>query len=288
MRLGELLRARSTAAARPQASPAPPVASEIQWIDVSRIRSGRFQPRRPVSDSELEELAQSIREHGVLQPILVRPTQDGYELLAGERRWRAARMAGMTTIPAIVRQVEDRVAAEWALIENLQRAELHFLEQAEGFRRLVEEFGLTQEELARTLGCSQAAVANKLRLLRLAEPVRALIRERGLGERQSRSLLRLEDPALQLEAARKMADDQLSAEESERLVERLLQRQAPRRKVRAAYGDARIFVNGLRQVVRQARQAGLLASLEEKEERDGWTFVVKLARAPSTRPRGRE
>lgn len=260
---------------------------EVQWIEAARIRPGRYQPRRPVSEAELEELAQSIREHGVLQPILVRPVDGGYELVAGERRWRAAQMAGLEKVPAIVREADDRTAAEWALIENLQRAELHFLEQAEGFRRLMEEFGLTQEELARRLGCSQASVANKLRLLRLPESVRTLIREKGLGERQSRSLLRLEDERLQLEAARKMAEGQLSAEESERLVERLVKGEPPRRRIRGGYGDARIFVNGLRQVVRQARQAGLEASLEEKEEGNGWTFVVRLARAPSAQRRGR-
>lgn len=281
MRLGELLRGKATATSKP--IPAAEGGVEVQWIETAQIRPGRYQPRRSLSQAELEELARSIQEHGLLQPILVRRVEDGYELVAGERRWRAAQMAGLARVPAIVREADDRTAAEWALIENLQRAELHFLEQAEGFRRVMEEFGLTQEELARRLGCSQGAIANKLRLLRLPEEVRAVIRERGLGERQSRSLLRLEDPGQQLEAVKAIAERQLSAEESERLVEGLLQGRARRRRVRAVYGDARIFVNGLRQVVRQARKAGFEAALEEGEDDAAWTFVVKLAKAKSSR-----
>ncbi|HEY8426459.1 MAG TPA: ParB/RepB/Spo0J family partition protein [Limnochordales bacterium] len=280
MKLGELLRVKATAASKP--IPAAEGGVEVQWIETAQIRPGRYQPRRTLPESELEELARSIQEHGVLQPILVRRVEGGYELVAGERRWRAAQMAGLTKVPAIVRDADDRTAAEWALIENLQRAELHFLEQAEGFRRVMEEFGLTQEELARRLGCSQGAIANKLRLLRLPEEVRAIIRERGLGERQSRSLLRLEDPAQQLQAVKIIAERQLSAEESERLVEGLLKGPERRRRVRAVYGDARIFVNGLRQVVRQARKAGLEAALEEHEDDTAWTFVVKLAKAKSS------
>lgn len=285
VRLGELLRVK--AATSPRQGPSAEAGPEVQWVETSLIRPGRYQPRRTPAEADLEELARSIREHGVLQPILVRPVEGGYELVAGERRWRAAQMAGLTRVPAIVRAADDRTAAEWALIENLQREELHFLDQAEGFRRVMEEFGLTQEELAKRLGCSQAAIANKLRLLKLPEEVRALIRERGLGERQSRSLLRLTDPQQQLEAARKMAEQQLSAEESERLVEGILKGPKPRRRVRAAYGDARIFVNGLRQVVRQARQAGLEAALEEQEDEQGWTFVVKLGKTPARARRGR-
>lgn len=281
--MGELLRGKATATSKP--IPAAEGGVEVQWIEIAQIRPGRYQPRRSLPEAELEELARSIQEHGVLQPILVRRVEDGYELVAGERRWRAAQMAGLARVPAIVRDADDRTAAEWALIENLQRAELHFLEQAEGFRRVMEEFGLTQEELARRLGCRQGAIANKLRLLRLPEEVRAVIRERGLGERQSRSLLRLEDPGQQLEAVKAIAERQLSAEESERLVEGLLQGRARRRRVRAVYGDARIFVNGLRQVVRQARKAGFEAALEEGEDDAAWTFVVKLAKAKSS---GRE
>lgn len=285
MRLGELLRARA-GTPRKQEPASEDSALQVRWIETGSIRAGRYQARHQPSPSELEELAQSIREHGVLQPILVRPVEGGYELVAGERRWRAAQMAGLEKVPAIVKEIDDHTAAEWGLIENVQRAELHFLEQAEGFRRLIDEFGLTQEELARRIGCSQAAVANKLRLLRLPEPVRALIREKGLGERQSRSLLRLEGEARQLEAARKMAEG-LSAEESERLVDRMAQGKPARRRVRGAYGDARIFVNGLRQVVRQAQQAGLEATLDEKEEGNGWTFVVKLGRSRAAARRGR-
>ncbi|HEY8487302.1 MAG TPA: ParB/RepB/Spo0J family partition protein [Limnochordales bacterium] len=258
----------------------------MQWIEVGRIRPGALQPRRHLDPAELEELAQSIREHGVLQPLLVRAAGDGYELLAGERRWRAAQLAGLERVPALVYEADDRRALEVGLLENIQRADLHFFEEAEGYRRLIEEFGLTQEELARRLGRSQSAIANKLRLLRLSPEVRRIVAESGLGERQARALLRLEDPALQAEAARRMAQRGMSASDGERLVEQLL-RGRPRRRVRGGYGDARIFVNGLRQVVRKARQAGFSVELEEQEDAQGWTFVVRLGRQGRPAERGR-
>ena len=303
MRLGDLLRSRGErreggrpaapaadgpgpgAAATPPPSPAGP-AGEVQWVAVGAIRAGAWQPRRHLDPQELEDLAQSIREHGILQPLLVRPSGEGFELLAGERRWRAAQLAGLERVPVIVCEADDRRALEVGLLENIQRADLHFFEEAEGYRRLLEEFGLTQEELARRLGRSQSAVANKLRLLKLSPAVRELVARYGLGERQARALLRLDDVRLQEEAARRMADGRLSAADGEKLVERLLAGQR-RRRIRGGYGDARIFVNGLRQVVQRARQAGFEASLEEQEQADGWTFVVRLARQGKVRQRGR-
>ncbi|WP_324718250.1 ParB/RepB/Spo0J family partition protein [Carboxydochorda subterranea] len=280
MRLGELLRGRTAGGPRVarQAGIDEAPAVDVRWIEVQRIHPSPYQARQGISQEELEGLAQSIREHGLIQPIVVRPVEQGYELIAGERRWRAAQLAGLERVPAIVRESDDRTAAEWGLIENLQRSGLHFLEEADGYRRIMERFGLTQEEMARVLGCSQAAVANKIRLLKLAPEVQAFIREQKLGERQSRALLRVQDPEQQLKLARRMAEEGLGAEASERLVEQAVQGKPKRRTVRGAYGDARIFVNGLRQVVRQARQAGIEASLSEEEDGDGWTFVVKLGR----------
>ncbi|MBE3599637.1 MAG: ParB/RepB/Spo0J family partition protein [Limnochordaceae bacterium] len=280
VRLGELLRGRTAGGPRVarQAGIDEAPAVDVRWIEVGRIHPSPYQARQGIPQEELEGLAQSIREHGLIQPIVVRPVEQGYELIAGERRWRAAQLAGLERVPAIVRESDDRTAAEWGLIENLQRSGLHFLEEADGYRRIMERFGLTQEEMARVLGCSQAAVANKIRLLKLPPEVQAFIREQKLGERQSRALLRVQDPEQQLKLARRMAEEGLGAEASERLVEQAVQGKRKRRTVRGAYGDARIFVNGLRQVVRQARQAGIEASLSEEEDGDGWTFVVKLGR----------
>lgn len=291
MRLGELLRSRATSAPRrvaedvKDAAPSKEAApsEELRWLPIGEVRPSPYQARQAISGEELEQLAQSIREHGVLQPVVVRAVEGGYELIAGERRWRAARVAGLERIPAIVKQADDRTAAEWGLIENMQRSGLHFLEEAEGYRRMMEQFGLTQEELARFVGCSQAAVANKVRLLRLPEEVRSIIRTSGLGERQSRALLRLDDPRLQAEAATKMGKQGLGAEASERLVDQMLKGQKRPRRMRGVYGDARIFVNGLRQVVRQAKQSGLDADLQEQEDGTGWTFIVRLGKKMQVR-----
>lgn len=296
MKLGELLRARGQGrgpagqepgGAREQGPPGDRRygAGDVRWVETERVRPGRFQARQHVDEAELRELAESIKAYGLLQPLVVRAVGEEFELVAGERRWRAARLAGLSRVPVVVREVDDRTAAALGLIENLQRSGLHFLEEAEGFRRLVEEFGLTQEEVARQVGKSQSAVANKLRLLRLPEEVREVVRACGLGERHARALLRLEDPEKQKEAARRMADMELSAAKSEELVGRMM---APRgrRRVRGAYGDARIFVNGLRQVVGKARQAGFEASMEEQEGPDGWSFVIRLGRNARARTRG--
>lgn len=300
MRLGDLLRSRGdrrggTKGAAPEGASVGgdgPVGGDgtrqarVEWVETGQIRPGPFQARRHMDPDELEELARSIREHGVLQPLLVRATDGGYELLAGERRWRAAQKAGLGKVPVIVQEADDRTAAEVGLLENIQRADLHFFEEAEGYRRLIEEFGMTQEELARRLGKSQSAVANKLRLLRLAPEVRRVVQGAGLGERHARALLRLPDPSKQEQAARRMAEGGLSAAEAEKLVQRMLGG-ASRRRVRGGYGDARIFVNGLRQVVQKAREAGFEATLEEQEQEDGWTFVVRLGRRTRSGARGR-
>lgn len=294
LKLGELLRARAQSRGPSSAPPATPAAGgeggdpgpggDVRWVETDRVHPGRFQARQHVDESELQELAESIKAYGLLQPLVVRATADGYELVAGERRWRAARLAGLARVPVVVREADDRTAAALGLIENLQRSGLHFLEEAEGYRRLVEEFGLTQEEVARQVGKSQSAVANKLRLLKLPGDVREVVRACGLGERHARALLRLEDPEKQKEAARRMADMELSAAKSEELVGRMVAPRA-RRRVRGAYGDVRIFVNGLRQVVRKARQAGFEASMEERESPDGWSFEIRLGRNARERSR---
>lgn len=161
-------------------------------VPLSAIRSSPYQMRRSFAPEELEALVASIREHGVLQPVVVRPRDDGFELVAGERRWRAAKVVGLAAIPASVRELSDRDAAVWGMVENLQRAELQFFEEAEGYRRLMEEFRLSQEQVAAQVGRSQPAIANKLRLLRLEGLVRQRIVESGLSERHARVLLRLE------------------------------------------------------------------------------------------------
>ncbi len=254
----------------------------VVYLPLEGIRPGRFQPRREVREDQLRELVDSIRSQGVLQPVVVRPQGGWYELVAGERRWRAAGLAGLREIPAVVREMSDEEAALAALVENLQREDLHFLEEAEAYRRIMETFGLTQEELARRVGKSQATVANKLRLLRLPEDVRRRISREMITERHARELLAL-DPAGQREVLEAIVRQGLTVRETERLVAARGRRTRPRL---AAVGDWRIFVNSIREVARRAREAGLGVELEEKVSGEAVEVRLRMWGRRSGRGRG--
>lgn len=191
-------------------------------IAVGEIVPNKFQPRRVFDPEALDELAQSIKQHGVIQPVLVRKVAGGYELVAGERRWRAAQQAGLAAIPAVVRDYDDGQMTEIALIENLQRENLNPIEEAAAYRRLMEEFSLTQEEVARRIGRSRSLIANTVRLLNLPAAVQEHVSRGTLSMGQARPLLGLEDADLQLEAAESIIAEDLSARDAEELVRRLL------------------------------------------------------------------
>ncbi len=198
---------------------APATAGEtLATLPIDALQPGRYQPRARMDPESLGELAESIKAQGVMQPILVRPVDAGrYEIVAGERRWRAARMAGLAAVPALVRELPDRSALAMALIENLQREDLNPLEEAGGVKRLLEEFGMTHAEAAQALGRSRTAVTNALRLLDLASPVQELLREGKLQMGHARALLTL--PAIkQIEIARMAAARELSVRQVEQLV----------------------------------------------------------------------
>lgn len=181
-------------------------AGGIQEIPISALRANSFQPREQFDEEELGELAASIREVGILQPILVRPAEEGtYELIAGERRWRAARRAGLQSVPAIVRPADDATALEHALVENLHRADLNPLEEAAAYQQLIEDFGLTHDEVASRVGRSRAAISNMLRLLQLPASIQRLVHERRLGMGHARALLGTPDRQFQEELARRAA-----------------------------------------------------------------------------------
>lgn len=209
-------------------------------LSIDALQPGRYQPRSRMDPEALAELAGSIKSQGVMQPILVRPLEAGrYEILAGERRWRAARMAGLTEVPALVREVPDRHALAIALIENLQREDLNPLEEATGVKRLIDEFGMTHVEAAEVLGRSRTAVTNALRLLELAPPVQELLREGKLDMGHARALLAL--PALkQVELARLAVAKQLSVRQVEALVAGQAQRSAPAAAARVDRDVARL------------------------------------------------
>lgn len=184
-------------------------------IELERVRPNSGQPRKHIDPEKLEELAASIREHGVVQPVVVRPSGDGFELVAGERRWRAAKLAGLRTIPAVVRDLSESQVMEIALIENLQREDLNPIEEARAYRRLIEEFGLTQDELARRLGKSRPQIANTLRLLNLHPEVQEQVFRGEVSMGHAKVLLSLESAAVQAELARRVAQRKLSVRETE-------------------------------------------------------------------------
>lgn len=200
----------------------------LATLAVDSLQPGRFQPRTRMDQDALGELAESIRSQGVMQPILVRPLTEGrYEIVAGERRWRAARMAGLTSVPALVREVTDSHALAMGLIENIQREDLNPLEQAAGMKRLIDEFGMTHAQAAEALGRSRTGITNTLRLLELAAPVQELLRSGKLDMGHARALLAL--PALkQIELARAAVAGQLSVRQVEHRVNTILTRPSTR------------------------------------------------------------
>jgi len=190
-------------------------------VAIADIEPNRYQPRRVFDDERMAELTESIREIGVLQPILVRRTAEGYELVAGERRWRAARRAGLGTIPAIVREAGDRDSLEQAIVENVHRDDLNPLEEASAFHRLMDEFGLTQHQVAVRVGRSRPSVANALRLLHLPDGVQQMIMDGALGAGHARSLAGVGDRQLVERLAARVVDEGLSVRQVEELVRSL-------------------------------------------------------------------
>jgi len=210
-------------------------------VAIEAIQPGKYQPRTRMDEQALAELAASIRAQGLVQPVLVRPLNGGsrYELIAGERRWRAAKMAGLAEIPALVREVPDNAALAMSLIENIQREDLNPIEEAAGVQRLIDEFRMTHEQAADAVGRSRSATTNLLRLLKLAKPVQAMLLEGALEMGHARALLPLE-AARQIEAAHRIAARGLSVREAETLVARLLRAPAGRRKARSDRDLARL------------------------------------------------
>ena len=229
------------------------------WLPMDEIRPNARQPRKVFQDMALLELAASIRQHGLLQPITVRAVQGGYEIVMGERRYRACRMLGFTHIDAFVLPLSDADSELLALIENIQREDLHYFEEAEAYARLMRQ-GMTQETLARRLGKSASGIANKLRLLKLDE---------GLSERHARALLPLSDAQARMRVARQAAQQHLTVRETEALVARSQPRlpvPPPGRRIISVVRDYRLYLNAIRGVINQFRETGVDAQMETREE----------------------
>jgi ParB family chromosome partitioning protein len=209
-------------------APAPAQGERALEVDVDRLRPNKFQPRTQMDEGGIEELARSIKSNGVIQPIVVRKAGDGYEIVAGERRWRASQRAGLLKVPVVVRDIPDERLLAAALIENIQREDLNPIEEAVAYRRLTEEFGLTQDQIAESVGKDRSSVANYMRLLRLPAAVRDQVGSRALSMGHARALLGLADDAAQARVAREIVERGLSVREAESLVRRTVEPPQPK------------------------------------------------------------
>ncbi|MBE3594884.1 MAG: nucleoid occlusion protein [Candidatus Carbobacillus altaicus] len=252
---------------------------------LDHIHPNRYQPRRAFEPEPLDELARSMANFGLLQPVIVRPLtpapSDEYELVAGERRLRAAKMLGWTDIPAIVRKMGDIEAASLALIENLQRESLNPLEEAEAYSELMRLYDLTQEALAQRLGKGQSTIANKLRLLQLPDFVKQGLAERKITERHARALLPLKDDARLAAFYVDMLKGGWTVKETEKRVQRLLEPKAKKLRFgKAIPRDLRLAVNTIRQSVHMVEESGLIVDMEENDEEDYYVFTIRLPKRP--------
>ena len=252
--------------------------TQVLWLPVEAIAPNPAQPRRDFDPVPLSELADSIRRHGILQPLSVRRTEAGWELVAGERRLRAAKLAGLSSVPCLRVEAEADESALLALIENIQRRDLHYLEEAAAIAAYLRRSGATQEEAAARLGRSPSALANKLRLLRLSPECCRLLVENGLTERHARALLRLEEPELQRMAARHVAEQGLTVARTEEYVEALLHPadKPARKKPTFVIKDVRLFLNTVTRGLSMMKSAGVQANCKRQETEDSILLTITI------------
>ena len=253
---------------------------QVLQIPLSKIVPNPYQPRKEFESEALSELADSIRQYGVLQPLLVAPGKgDTYILIAGERRLRASIMAGLGTVPVIVSEYTSQQIAEIALIENLQRKDLHYLEEAEGYEKLVNTFHLTQESMAIRVGKKQSTIANKLRLLRLPVSVRNKLHDSDLTERHARVLLKLENEEAQKAVLKKVLKGHFNVRQTEALVEKTLKEagRPDQKKPRLVIvNDVRIYLNSIKEVIETVKTSGIPASMEQEMDGDDVVLTLRI------------
>ena len=248
-------------------------------LPTGAIKPNPRQPRKHFDAGELTSLSRSIAQDGVIQPLTVRDMGGYYELVSGERRLRAAKIAGLKTVPCIIADISDERSAVYALIENIQRCDLNFFEQAQAISQLVSEYGLTQEEAALRLGLSQPAVANKLRLLRLSDDERELIISHSLSERHARALLRCSDKAQRAEVIEKIVSASLNATQTEKYISSLQKSEEIKKsyqKRAPILRDVRLFVNTMNKAVRVMQLAGVKANTKKVEHEGYVDYIVSI------------
>ncbi|PGT82511.1 MULTISPECIES: nucleoid occlusion protein [Bacillaceae] len=254
------------------------IREEVKKIPIKDITPNRFQPRTVFSNEKIEELALTIRTHGIIQPIVVREIGGKFELIAGERRWRAVQTLGWEEIPAIVKDFNDTETASVALIENLQREELSSIEEAVAYAKLLELHDLTQEALAQRLGKGQSTIANKLRLLKLPEEVQEALLQKAITERHARALIPLKDQQLQITLLEEIVEKQLNVKQTEDRVVKLLEKNnaKPKPKRKAFSRDTRIAMNTIRQSLTMVADSGVKLNTEEEEFDEYIQFTIKI------------
>lgn len=257
------------------------LSTRVQYIPLGRIRPNPQQPRHSFDEEGLAELAASIRSCGILQPLTVRRAGEGYELVAGERRLRAAALAGLPAVPCLPIEAEDADSALLALTENLQRRDLHFLEEAAALSAYLRKTGETQEELAEKLGRSPSALANKLRLLKLSPACAREVLEGGLSERHARALLAVSDPEEQLAAAKYIRQHRLNVAQTERYLASLPAKAPFRGKRSCILKDVRLFLNSVDRGLRLIREAGVDAQTERQDTEDAIILTIRIPRRPA-------
>lgn len=252
---------------------------EVKHLPVDEISPSPYQPRTVFDEERIDELCQTIRTHGIIQPIVVRIRDGKYELIAGERRLRAVKKIGMETIPAIIKDFNDSQTASIALIENLQRENLTSIEEAIAYQQLIDIHQLTQESLAQRLGKSQSTIANKLRLLHLKEPVKDALRERKISERHARALIPLSEE-LQLKVLDEIIQKDLNVKQTEQRVKLLMEtpkRDKPRRM--SFSKDIRLAINTIRQSVEMVNGSGMKVDMDEVDHQDYYEIKIKIPKS---------
>jgi ParB family chromosome partitioning protein len=259
---------------------------KISYIPLKKIKLSPFQPRHKLDDQELVDLARSIMIYGLIQPVVVRPWGHSYQIVAGERRFRACCLLGKSDIPAIVQEMDDEKAATINLIDNLQCRELNYLEEAYAYGVLRNLFSLNQEELARKIGRSQSVIASRLRLLKIPEYIRREINSDIVSERHVLSLLKLNSSEMQQEVIRQIQEKELTVKETEELVERLGKNNIPvesndknnSQNVYMIIRDARIFINTIKETVKRAKQTGVNIYMSENDNDEQYEITIRLAK----------
>lgn len=251
---------------------------QIVMLSTSEIMPNKSQPRREFSEEALLSLSRSIKENGILQPVCVRRAGAVYEIISGERRTRAAKLAGLTEIPCIVMEADDSQSAVLALIENIQRKDLSYFEEALGIEKLISYYGLTQEEAARRLGKAQSTVANKLRLLRFTDKERHLLLMGNLSERQARALIRIDDPEKRSKAIERVVSKNLNLPQTEALVEQILgqREKQPKRANIELKAPSRLYMNSLNALLKRIKDDKIPCDVTAEKSEEFYEYTIKF------------